>query len=65
MPDLRTSAALRQLTDLSLDPDPSEWAWAVVRLDLSGRFPDGWYGRVTSLRLMCRQAKLVRLWSSA
>jgi DNA-binding transcriptional regulator/RsmH inhibitor MraZ len=37
MPDLRTSTALRQLTDLSLDPDPSEWAWAVVRLDPKGR----------------------------
>jgi hypothetical protein len=28
MPDLRTSTALRQLADLSREPDPPGWAWA-------------------------------------
>jgi len=37
MPDLRSSTALRQLTDLGRDPDPPDWVWAVAPLEPSGR----------------------------
>jgi hypothetical protein len=38
MSDLRTSTALRQLTDLGgHEPDPPDWVWAVARLEPSGR----------------------------
>jgi hypothetical protein len=38
MHDLRNSTALRQLSDLGLDPELSPWAWAIARLDPAGRF---------------------------
>lgn len=37
MHDSRTSTALRQLTDLGQDPDPSRWAWAIATPDHEGR----------------------------
>ena len=37
MHDPRTSTALRQLTDLGADPDPSRWAWAIARVEGTGR----------------------------
>lgn len=36
MPDPRTSTALRQLNDLSHQPDPPRWAWAIARLEPTG-----------------------------
>jgi DNA-binding transcriptional regulator/RsmH inhibitor MraZ len=37
MPDVRTSAALRQLHDLGPGPDEPRWRWAVVRVEPTGR----------------------------
>jgi hypothetical protein len=37
MPDLRTSAALRQLPDLCPGPRKARWRWAVARVEPTGR----------------------------
>lgn len=37
MRDPRTSTALRLLADLGTDPDPPRWAWAIARLEPTGR----------------------------
>lgn len=34
---LRNRTALRQLTDVGHEPDPSRWVWAVARLEPCGR----------------------------
>ena len=68
MPDLRNSTALRQLSDLGHEPDPSEWAWAVVRLDPAGRIALPSDARValgargaarTDVRGVCHRTSLV------
>lgn len=37
MHDPRSSTALRQLADLDADPDPLRWAWAIARVEATGR----------------------------
>ncbi len=37
MPDTRTSTALRQLSDLGREPEPSRWSWAVRNYEPGGR----------------------------
>lgn len=37
MHDQRTSTALRQLADLAPEPEPPRWAWAIARVEPTGR----------------------------
>lgn len=37
MHDPRTSTALRHLADVSREPPPLRWAWAIARIDAKGR----------------------------
>lgn len=74
MHDPRNSTALRQLSDLGHAPEPPRWAWAIARLEPTGRLVlpvearaalDVRAGHRTPVRGVCHRVALVLLLDDA